>query len=402
MGGTHGTLFPTDGYLIDMPCSKFAVSLLCIGAATTGGLRAQVRGYSPGRAPVLTGSGVGFRYGVILPGHITLYRSGLEQTPYAGWAVFRAAASLTGELEFDFRTSERELRPGLDVSLVARATLFDRTRLHGFGSGLDQSAAYQVRQHRLMLAPTMTVSGGSHNFSVSFGPVLKYTSTQFDRDDMALPAEVDPSASGGTLSVGPGSLELAEPYGFGGFGQVGARMDIAMVGPVPGTVPVGVSLSVGGSAYPALLDVATPFAEVHGEMAGFVTVSAPTSPTLALRVGGKKLWGAVPINEAAFLGGSGSLRALGSRSFAGDAAVYASAELRMTAGEVTLFKRHLRYGFLALTDIGRAFYDGVSSDGWLSDVGGGLWFGLLGGEAMFSVGVARGPLGNRLFFSAGF
>jgi hypothetical protein len=385
-----------------MPCFKLAVSLLCVGAATTGGLHAQVGGYSPDRAPALTGSGVGFRYGVILPGHLTLYRSGLREVPHSGWAVFRAAASLTGELEFVFRTSERELRPGFDVSLVARASLFDRTRLHGFGSALDGSAAYQVRQHRLMLAPTMTVSGGSPNVSVSFGPVLKYASTRFDRDDMALPGEVDPSASGGTPSAGSGSLELAEPYGFGGFGQLGARVDIAMVGPVPGTVPAGASLSVGGSAYPALLDVANPFAEVHGEMAGFVTVSVPTSPTLALRVGGKKLWGAVPINEAAFLGGSGSLRALGSRSFAGDAAVYGSAELRITAGEVTLFEHHLRYGFLGLTDIGRVFYDGVSSDGWLSDVGGGLWFGLLGGEAVFNVGVARGPLGNRLFFSAGF
>ena len=385
-----------------MPCSKFAVSLLCIGCATTGGLRAQVSGRLPGREPALTGSGVRFRYGVILPGQITLYRSGLEQAPHAGWAVFRAAASLTGELEFDFRTSQRELRPGLDVSLVARATLFDRTWFHGFGSGLDGSAAYQVRQHRLMLAPTMTVSGGSPNVSVSFGPVLKYANKRFDRDDMALPGEVDPSTSGGTLSAGSGSLELAGPYGFGGFGQVGARVDLALVGPVPGTVPAGFSLSLGGSAYPALLDVATPFAEVHGEMAGFVTASMPTSPTLALRVGGKKLWGTVPINEAAFLGGSGSLRAFGSRSFAGDAAVYGSAELRMTAGEVTLFDRHLRYGFLGLTDIGRVFYDGVSSDGWLSDVGGGLWFGLLGGEATFSVGVARGPLGNRLFFNAGF
>ena len=237
--------------------------------------------------------------------------------------MFRAATSLTGELEFDFQTSERELRPGLAVSLVARASLFDRTRLHGFGSGLDGSAAYQVWQHRLTLAPTMTVSaGGRPNFSVSFGPVLKYTSTRFDRDDMGLPDEIDPSASGRTLAAGSSSLEMAEPYGFGGFGQVGARVDIAMGGPVPGTVPAGVSLSFGSSAYPALLDVATPFAEVHGEMAGFVTVSVPTSPTLALRVGGKKLWGAVPINEAAFLGGSGSLRAFASRSFAGDAVVY--------------------------------------------------------------------------------
>jgi hypothetical protein len=361
-----------------------------------------VSGFSPGRAPAPTGSGVGFRYGVILPGHITLYRSGLEQEPHTGWAVFRAATSLTGELEFDFQTSERELRPGLDMSLVARASLFDRTRFHGFGSGLDGSAAYQVWQHRLTLAPTMTVSGGSPNVSVSFGPVLKYTNTRFDRDDAPLPDEIDLSAGARTLTARSGSLEMAEPYGFGGFGQVGARVDIAMGGPVPGTVPAGVSLSFGGSAYPALLDVATPFAEVHGEMAGFVTVSVPTSPTLTIRVGGKKLWGAVPINEAAFLGGSGSLRAFASRSFAGDAVVYGSAEVRMTAGELTLFNHRLQYGFLGLTDVGRAFYDGVSSDGWLSDVGGGLWFGLLGGEAVVSVGVARGPLGNRLFLSAGF
>ena len=81
----HGTSCRPDGYLINMPCFRFAASLLCIGAATTGGLSAQVRGFSPGRAPAPTGSGVGFRYGVILPGHITLYRSGLEQAPYNGW-----------------------------------------------------------------------------------------------------------------------------------------------------------------------------------------------------------------------------------------------------------------------------------------------------------------------------
>ena len=124
-------------------------------------------------------------------------------------------------------------------------------------------------------------------------------------------------------------------------------------------------------------------------------------PTLALRVGGKKLFGTYPYHEAAYLGGATTLRGYNEQRFAGDAAVFGNAELRLF-----LTRYHVvlpgDFGIFGLADVGRVFLEGETSDRWHRAVGGGIWFAFIDRASTVSIAMAQSPE-NRLFYArAGF
>ena len=91
-------------------------------------------------------------------------------------------------------------------------------------------------------------------------------------------------------------------------------------------------------------------------MAGYLSPSWG-NPTLAARIGGKKLWGEFPYYEAAFLGGAANLRGLPEERFAGDASFYGSVELRAFLTRLT-FILPIDMGVFGLTDVGRTYFKG--------------------------------------------
>jgi len=373
-----------SGSSICMSCFRTVLSVLCVGAAVPSVMSGQAGDVRP-ETPT-TWQGIGLRYGAILPGGLTIYRQLGDRSTEGNWATLSVAASVTREVSLAFSTTAWELTPGLDLSMAATADLFHDTRFYGMGSRLGDRPI-PIERNRYSLAPTFTVARNS-NVGLSFGPILEYTASRFDLDEAPVPD-------------GETGIEGTEPYGLGGFGQLGVQAGIAFNSAIRGPAPGSMSATLGASAFPAMLDVVEPFAELHGELRGVFLLSAPGSPTLALRAGGKKIWGAVPIHEAAFLGGSASLRALPSRSLVGDAAVYGGAELRFGLGSAKVGNRTVRYGFLGLADVGRLFYNGVPWGGWLSEVGGGLWLEPAGFGRILTVGAATGPLGTRFFVGAG-
>ena len=183
----------------------------------------------------------------------------------------------------------------------------------------------------------------------SFGPLLKVTST----------------------SAEPGRIVQDTLYGAELFSQVGAQAALRVdARDQPTWTTRGLRLDVGVSIYPALLDVAEVFGKLHGEMTAYVSVPVPTEPTFAVRIGGVKVWGRVPFHEAAYLGGEASLRGFELQRFAGDAAVYGSADIRLTLAKFfALFPTEL--GVLGLADVGRVYLQGTSPGGWHADGGGG-------------------------------
>ena len=60
--------------------------------------------------------------------------------------------------------------------------------------------------------------------------------------------------------------------------------------------------------------------------------------------------------------------------FAGDAAVYATAELRIPVATFTILLP-LNTGLLATQDIGRVYVNGDSPGGWHNAFGAGFWIG---------------------------
>jgi hypothetical protein len=163
----------------------------------------------------------------------------------------------------------------------------------------------------------------------------------------------------------------------------------------------GVLLEFGGNAYPAVWDVDSTFGEVHGIAATYLSVRAPLDPTLALRVGGKKLWGAFPYFEAAFIGDPSTVRLGRWNRFAGDASAYGSAELRLTVGRA-LVVLPADIGIFGLADGGRVFLEGESSSEWHTAFGGGVWLAFLDRAHTLSAAVVSSEERTGVYVQAGF
>jgi hypothetical protein len=135
----------------------------------------------------------------------------------------------------------------------------------------------------------------------------------------------------------------------------------------------GTRILAGASAYPLVGGESGAFEEAHATASAYWTVGGPSAPTIAVRAGAKKLWGDFPVHEAAFLGGSNTLRGYTSDRYAGDATTYGSVELRQPLGLANLRLVRGTVGLLLMADGGRVYYDDEESDAWHGALGGGLW-----------------------------
>ena len=130
-------------------------------------------------------------------------------------------------------------------------------------------------------------------------------------------------------------------------------------------------------------------------------------PTLALRLGGKQVFGKYPFHEAAFIGGGGlsgsdaTVRGFRSQRFAGDSCLYGNAELRFRLSEIYLVVPG-EIGIFGLSDIGRIYLEGETSDTWHTAFGGGLWFSFLDRTYTFTAALASSEEELSFYIRAGF
>ena len=154
-----------------------------------------------------------------------------------------------------------------------------------------------------------------------------------------------------------------------------------------------------------------PFGSIDGRVHTYLTARIPTNPTLALRVGGKKVWGTYPFHESAFLGGPGfaatglsdsHIRGFRKNRFAGDTSVYGNAELRLVLLPINLIVPG-EFGVFTTADVGRVFYaeDPDDADKWHTGVGGGFWFSFLERKQTLSVAVINGDDLTGVYLRAG-
>jgi hypothetical protein len=267
--------------------------------------------------------------------------------------------------------------------LLARYSDVDVLRFYGFGNDTVASGPdlfHQVKLRAYTLAPAFRIGPDAANFSV--GPVVRFTSTRLLADRF---------------------ITAVRPYGVGDFGEVGASARLVLDGRNRKRAATrGAMLWAAGTYYPKVWSVEEGFGEVHGEAATYLSPPLVLEPTLALRVGGKRVWGRYPFHEAAFIGGSQSVRGLRPARYAGDAAAYGSAELRLA-----LFRfRALvpaRFGVFGLADAGRVWVEGMpESDKFHTGVGGGIWASFLKPENTLSMAAARSEGQMRIYFTAGF
>jgi hypothetical protein len=310
---------------------------------------------------------------------------GFRKNPFANRHRIRAGFAFgpkTYRVDYQGQFRRENSRNYADV--LVRASGVDVLNFHGFGNEIAAPASkafYRVTQDAYTVFPSMVFGLGEHS-TLRVGPIMKYVSTD-DRPDRFL-------------------ATLGDVYGAGNFGEVGGALDFQFDTRDRVTAATrGVLLELGGRAYPAVWDADSTFGEVHGMAATYLSVRAPLDPTLALRVGGRKLWGAFPYFESAFIGDPSTVRLGRANRYAGDASAYGTAELRLALGHV-LVVLPADIGVFGLADAGRVFLEGESSDEWHTAFGGGLWLAFLDRAYTVSVAAASSDERTGIYVQAGF
>ena len=303
-------------------------------------------------------------------------RYGFRRQPYARQVGVRAVyAPLESGFGIEgFGDFKRTGEHG-GLRLAAGARTFQVIRFHGLGNDSpgENSEAYEVT-HDEVRAEAAWYGRLGRRGSWRMGPVVRW---------------MDPRS--------PAFTEIPVlPPGADGFTQAGGVLDLRMDG--RDSLPVtrsGWWLGAGAKGFAS--DLGGPFGSLRGEGRTYLSLGA--GPILALRAGGELVRGDFPFQEAAYLGGAGSLRGYPVQRFAGDAAAFGGAELRQPLGQVRLLVRG-RVGVFALADAGRVWLDGESPGDWHTDVGGGVWFETLGNVLTFTYArgdIARWYVGLGLF-----
>jgi hypothetical protein len=278
----------------------------------------------------------------------------------------------------------------------AASTVFYRVR--GQESGLEQFHYYGLGN-----ATTGGLPEGSYDIehrvaegalelgvrlpdgALTVGPLVRYARTASDTTGLAAPSV---AAVAGTT-----------------YGEVGLRLQgVVDTRDVASHPRRGVRLTLGGELYPTLWDATGTVGAVEAAGATYLSARLPLAPVLALRAGGRRVWGPYPFFEAATVGGARTLRGWAQDRFAGDGALWGGAELRLRLfGLPSLVPGDV--GVHGLADVGRVWLAGERGPGvdqWHTALGGGLWVAPFDSDATLSFTVARGDERTAYHLQGGF
>ena len=303
---------------------------------------------------------------------------GFRRSPYASEIRFRAGyatGAATGRADL-----EAEVHPENATHfwhLRLRASGVDVLRYYGQGNDTPNTGSsdfHRVTLQRYSAEPALVVPVG-RLVRLSVGPFVRYTRT--------------PDNAGRFIAPLRDTL-----LGGREFGQAGGRLEVDLDTRDRPVNPLrGIHIAVAGEISPAVWDVPSTYGAGQVEASAFVSARLPTTPTLALRAGGRRVWGSFPFFESAFLGGASTLSGYHSHRFAGDASLYGGAQLRLTMGKSDL-ALPAEWGIYGGGDAGRVYVDGESPGGWHGSGGGGLWLAFLDRRYAVSVGVAASSEGT--------
>lgn len=292
--------------------------------------------------------------GIIIGGGTRWTNYGFRHHPYdtrleAQLLYATSSGGFGVQLNGDFRQENSPVRFEVD----ARATQFEAMRFYGYGNASPSFASDDalIMQDQVRVAPAVVVE--KEHWEAGIGPLFMYT-------DPDLP-EGGPPVDG---------LLGSDP-----FAQVGGRADLEVGRTDDSQIPTrGFTFALATSAFPGIWDAPEPFGHNAADARGYVPIG---SSVLALRAGARHAWGSFPLHGSARIGGQSTLRGYRWQRFAGDAAVYGGAEVRVPLFRVELLSKG-RLGVLGLADAGRVYLDGESPGGWHTGYGAGLWFATLG------------------------
>ncbi|HET7294503.1 MAG TPA: BamA/TamA family outer membrane protein [Vicinamibacteria bacterium] len=330
--------------------------------------------------------------GAFLGYSIQADRYGFRKSPYAssqrlmgGWAFEQGGGHA------DYQGDFRRENSGASFSLRAYASTVEVLRFYGFGNETGSPEAedfYRVHANQYLLYPALRFRFGRGG-ELSVGPALKYTSNDEAEDEF---------------------INSARPYGSGRYGALAAHAIVSWDGRDSSVFPRrGAFAALRGTYFAEAWDVDAAFGQVNGNLNGYLPLGSRL--TLAVRGGGKKVFGTYPYMEAAALGQGGldagalaepdnTLRGYRARRFTGDASAYGNADLRLRLSRMNLLAPGV-WGVTAFADTGRVWLEGESSDTWHSSVGGGIWLSWLHDRMAASFGVSHSRESDLFYFIGG-
>jgi len=299
-------------------------------------------------------------YGLFVSGGATRYWYGFRRDPYAARATARVGVSTQGKLEFNTFGDFRARNSPNHIEWQALASSRKILRWYGLGNDTRNFAdPDSARVNRWLIAADVSAARVFlKTLDLLLGPVFNYSLTGDNEDRF--------------ISTQPNL------YGNGNFAELGAFGELRFDNRDNRWAATrGFKVNVRGSIFPALLDVESLYGFLDVRAMTYLTPSILNRPTVALRAGGRKIWGEFPWFESAFIGGIQTVRGWPNQRFAGEASIYGSAEIR---GFLFNTPRVIpgRFGGSLFVDTGRVFVDGDSPGGFHTGAGFGVWFSLMG------------------------
>jgi hypothetical protein len=306
-----------------------------------------------------------------------------------------ATGHMTGQVDYTgiFR------RPGTRLGYRLQAYASGLKSYNYFGPGnatphVKDRNVYKTRENVVFVSPALRYEAG-RRWEALFGPEVRYSRTPTD------PATIVGSQA---------------PLGVGHFGQFALRAGLsfdsrekpyAVVNPDVTNVSAafgaarrvnGLRVEAASFVVPGAWDAPTAYGGFDGSVTGYL---GGERSHLALRLGGRTLWGEYPWFDAAYIGGSNN-RGYNSHRFAGDSSLYGNASLQTWLATIGNRVIPIRLGFLAFGDVGRVWLEGESSGAWHSSFGGGLLLQPAGVPMVVNVLAAYSREGTRLYFGFGY
>jgi hypothetical protein len=326
------------------------------------------------------GPDLGFFFGA----GVTKTNYGFRKQPFSSRHRLRAGFA-TGPLSYrvDYHGEFRNEDSRVMTELYLRASGIDVVDFYGFGNDTKAQGSdefHRVTQDAYTASPLLSLPVGASGI-FRIGPFFKYVSTDNRTDRF---------------------LATVQPYGQGNFGETGLRGSVLLDSRNRRhAATTGGTLEVTGRVLPAWLDVRETFGDLAAEATGFLSPHAPLDPTLALRVGAKRIWGDFPYFESAFIGDAGTVRLGRDNRYAGDASVYGTAELRLALARAFIVVP-TDVGIFGLADVGRVYLRGEQSDTWHDAFGGGFWLAPIHRAYTVSAAFAVSTEHARLYLQGGF
>lgn len=330
----------------------------------------------------VVGLKTGHRIGAVPKIGIARYGFGFRKEPYSSLLQADVGFSTgTHGWKANLIGDKRLESSDLHLPAIATVSQLEVVQFRGLGNDIEDSddSFFDVKQTQWSFYPGVGYSFAPGS-DLTVGPIVRSTRTDSAKSEF---------------------LAQTRPYGFSSFSQAGMQLKLRFDSQVePDSARPRFVLDFQGSGYPGFWDAKTAYESIEGFALGFIPIPVATRPVIALRGGGKKLYGNFPYFDAAFIGGGSSFRTEHRQRFAGDASLYGSAELR-----VPLFKFPTivptDIGVLAFTDAAKVYVDDEAAGGWHTASGAGFWIGAINAATNVNI-LFTNRTNRRVMVSLGF